>query len=55
MRKRVGRPKAKASEKRGEILRFVVTREENAKIRAKAKAAGLSLSDYLRKLALGGR
>ena len=55
MRKRVGRPELKASEKRGETFRFMTTKEESAKIRAKAKAAGLSLSDYLRKLALGGR
>lgn len=55
MRRRVGRPKAKASEKRGEIIRFVVTREEDAKIRARAKADGLSLSDYIRKSTLGGR
>ena len=53
MRRRVGRPKAKASEKRGEILRFVVTKREKAAIRAKAKKAKLSLSDYLRKTAIG--
>jgi len=53
MRKRVGRPELKASEKRGETFRFMVTKEESAKIRAKAKAARLSLSEYLRRVALG--
>jgi mobilization protein NikA len=32
----------------------MVTKEEAAKIRAKAKAAGLTISEYLRKVALGG-
>lgn len=55
MRKRVGRPEVKASEKRGETFRFMVTKAESAEIRAKAKAAGYTnLSDYLRKVALGG-
>lgn len=56
MVKRVGRPEVKASEKRGETFRFMVTKAESAEIRAKAKAAGhLTVSDYLRKVALGGQ
>jgi hypothetical protein len=33
-------------------FRFVATKEEAARIRAKAKAMGLSLSEYLRKAAI---
>jgi hypothetical protein len=54
MRKQVGRPKLKASEKRGEIFRVMATKEESAKIRSKAKAAGQTLSEYLRQVALRG-
>jgi hypothetical protein len=54
MKKRVGRPQLRASEKRGETFRFMVTREESAKVRDKAKAAGLTLSEYLRRVALRG-
>ena len=42
----------KASEKRGETFRFMATKEESAQIRANAKAAGLTISDYLRRVAL---
>ena len=53
-RKRVGRPELKASERRGEAFRFMATKEESAKIRTRAKAAGVTISEYLRKVALGG-
>lgn len=49
---KAGRPKVKASEKRGETFRFMTTKEESAQIRANAKAAGLNLSEYLRRVAL---
>jgi hypothetical protein len=52
--RKAGRPKVKASEKRGETFRFMATKEESARIRIKAKAAGLTLSEYLRQVALRG-
>jgi hypothetical protein len=52
MRKRVGRPEIADSDKRNEIVRFVVTKAEARQIRAKAKAAGLTISQYLRSAAL---
>jgi hypothetical protein len=52
MKKRAGRPPVKASEKRGETFRFMTTKEESAKIRAKAKEAGLTISEYLRDAAI---
>jgi hypothetical protein len=50
-KKRVGRPPVEGP-KRDRILRFVVTTDEGRKIRAKAKSLGLSLSDYLRSVAI---
>ena len=52
MRKRAGRPEVPESQKRGRIFRFVATKAEAAKIRAKAKALGLTLSEYLRSVAV---
>jgi hypothetical protein len=52
MRKRAGRPEVAPSQKRDVICRFVVTKAEAAKIRSKAKAAGFSISEYLRQAAL---
>jgi hypothetical protein len=52
MKRRVGRPEMKASEKRGETFRFMATKEESKKIRAKAKSLGRTLSDYLRDVAI---
>ena len=52
MQKRAGRPEKAASERRSSIFRFVVTRAEAVVIRKKAKAAGLSISEYLRSAAL---
>jgi len=49
---KAGRPKVKASEKRGETFRIMVTREESAKIRSLARAAGVTISEYLRRAAL---
>jgi hypothetical protein len=53
MKTRVGRPQLKASEKRDRGVRFMVTKEELALLRIKAKAARLTLSEYLRRAALG--
>lgn len=50
--KRVGRPELKASERRGETFRFMATKEESIKIRSKAKALGLTLSEYLRRVSI---
>lgn len=52
MRKRAGRPEVAASQKRETIFRFVATKAESAKIRSAAKAAGLTLSEYLRSVAI---
>jgi hypothetical protein len=52
MPKRAGRPAKAASEKREVIFRFVVTKAEEKKLRAKAKASGLSISEYLRSVAI---
>jgi len=52
MAKRVGRPEKAPSQRREVIFRFVVTKAEAADLRSKAKAAGLSISDYLRSVAL---
>jgi hypothetical protein len=54
MRKRSGRPEVPASQRREEILRFVVTKAEAAEIRGKAKEQRMSLSEYLRQAALKG-
>jgi len=40
MRKRAGRPEIAPSQRREAIFRFVATKTEAAKIRAKAKASG---------------
>jgi hypothetical protein len=39
-------------QKRGEIIRFVVSKAEAGKIRAEAKRQGLTLSEYLRQVAI---
>lgn len=52
MKKRAGRPEVAASQKRGEIIRFVVTKAEAGKIRNQAKKQGLTLSEYLRQVAI---
>ena len=52
MRKRLGRPRVPESQKRNRILRFVVTKAEDALIRAKAKQLHLELSEYLRFVAI---
>ena len=52
MVKRVGRPEIPASKRRNVAFRFVATKEEAARIRTKAHAMGLSLSDYLRQVAI---
>jgi hypothetical protein len=52
MPKRAGRPTVVKGQKRDEIFRFVTTKAEAAKIRGKAKELGLTLSDYLRNVAI---
>lgn len=52
MRKRAGRPEITPSQRREVIIRFVVTKAEAGKIRSKAKATGLSISEYLRSVAI---
>jgi hypothetical protein len=52
MVKRVGRPEIAPSQRREIIFRFVATKIEAAKIRSSAKALGLTLSDYLRSVAI---
>jgi hypothetical protein len=41
-----------ASQKRGAIFRFVATKAEAKKIRDKAKQLGLTISEYLRQMAI---
>jgi hypothetical protein len=52
MRKRVGRPEIDPSQKRESVFRFVTTKAEAARIRDKAKALGLTISHYLRSVAI---
>jgi hypothetical protein len=52
MRKRAGRPEIPESKKRNVAFRFVATKEEAARIRAKAKEQGYTLSEYLRQVAI---
>ncbi len=52
MPKPVGRPEKEPSQRREVIFRFVVTKAEERRLRAKAKAAGLSISEYLRSVAI---
>lgn len=52
MPKRVGRPTVVAGQKREVIFRFVVTRAEERRVRAKAKELGLTISEYLRRVAI---
>jgi hypothetical protein len=52
MRKRAGRPEVAPSQRREVIFRFVVTKAEAGKIRSKAKVAGLTISEYLRSVAI---
>jgi hypothetical protein len=50
--KKAGRPEIPASKRRNVAFRFVATKEEAARIRAKAKEMDLSLSEYLRRVAI---
>lgn len=52
MRKRAGRPGVAPSQRRQVIFRFVVTKAEAVKIRSGAKASGLTISEYLRRVAI---
>ena len=52
MAKRIGRPEIAASRRRTVIFRFVTTKADAAKIRAKAEQLGLTLSEYLRGVAI---
>jgi hypothetical protein len=46
------RPAVAANLKRTAVFRFVTTKAEAAKIRSKAKEQGLTLSEYLRQVAI---
>jgi hypothetical protein len=50
--KKIGRPEIPANKRRNFAFRFVATKGEAAKIRAKAKEMNLSLSEYLRQAAI---
>lgn len=52
MVKRIGRPEVAASLKRTSVFRFMTTKAEAGKIRAKAKELGITLSEYLRSVAI---
>lgn len=52
MGKRAGRPEIAPNQRREVIFRFVVTKAEAVKLRSKAKAAGLTISEYLRSVAI---
>lgn len=54
MMKRMGRPPKPASERLSETLRPRITKEEHRKIRAAARKAGLTLSEFIRRKLLGG-
>jgi hypothetical protein len=48
----MGRPKLPASSQRTSVFRFVVTKAEEKRLRAKAKKLGLTISEYLRSVAI---
>lgn len=52
MPKKAGRPAVAASQRREVIFRFVVTKAEAATLRSKAKASGMTISEYLRSVAI---
>jgi hypothetical protein len=52
MTPRTGRPKLAPSERRNVVLQLVVTKAEAVSIRRKSKSLGLSISDYLRSVAI---
>jgi len=55
MPKRAGRPTVVKGQKRDVIFRFVVTKAEEKRLRTKAKKLGLSISEYLRSVAIPKR
>lgn len=54
MKKRMGRPPKPASERLSETLRPRITKDEHRKIRAAARQAGLTTSEYIRRKLLEG-
>jgi uncharacterized protein (DUF1778 family) len=52
MRKRMGRPPKQEKDRRDDYLRLRLTMAEAAKIRKAAKDAGLTISEYLRSVAI---
>lgn len=52
MGKRAGRPAVAPSQRREVICRFMITKAEDRKIRGAAKVAGLTVSEYLRSVAI---
>lgn len=51
----MGRPPKPPSQRRSVLLNFRLTRVEYRTLAKKAKSAGLSVSEYLRKLIKGGK
>jgi hypothetical protein len=52
MPKQAGRPEMPENQKRQYIVRFVVTKAEALAIRKKARSLGLTVSEYLRSVAV---
>jgi hypothetical protein len=52
MRRKAGRPKIAASERRAIVARFLVTKEEMDLIRDAARARRLTVSEYLRAVSI---
>jgi hypothetical protein len=52
MKKTTGRPPTPKSQRRNVIFRFVVTKGDAAKIRASARGLSLTLSEYMRSVAI---
>jgi hypothetical protein len=52
MPKRAGRPEIAPGKRRNVIFRFVVTKAEATRLRNKATESGLTISEYLRNVAI---
>jgi Mobilization protein NikA len=52
MHKRTGRPELPVSQQRRFIFRFLVTKSEALRIRDQARSLGLTISEYLRSVAI---
>lgn len=54
MKKRMGRPPKPANKRLSETLRPRISKDEHRKIKAAARRAGLSVSEYIRRKLLEG-